>query len=123
MLFSFPGCAEEKEYDNDKKTVAEQLLGDNHSMVSQAETTEEETTPETSERETFEEIKESEHFEEISDEDEISTTYVLNINSKKFHYSDCGSVKQMKETNKQTFEGTRDEIILMGYDPCKNCKP
>ena len=100
MLFTFTGCSEKKEYESEKKTVAEQLLSENNSTV-----------PHTEEKE--ESIREIEH----------STTYVLNTNSKKFHYSYCGSVKQMKDTNKKLFDGTRDEVILMGYDPCKNCKP
>ena len=100
MLFVSTGCSEEKEYDNDKKTVAEQLLSESSSIASRTE-------------ENDEALQESEH----------GTTYVLNTNSKKFHLSDCGSVKQMKDINKKLFDGTRDEIILMGYDPCKNCKP
>lgn len=51
------------------------------------------------------------------------TDYVLNTNTKKFHYPYCGSVKQMKEKNKREYNGTRDEVIGMGYDPCKKCNP
>ena len=50
-------------------------------------------------------------------------TYILNINTKKFHYPYCRSVNQMKESNKKEFTGTREEVINMGYDPCGNCKP
>ena len=50
-------------------------------------------------------------------------TYVLNTNTRKFHYPDCNSVKQMKAKNKKEVEGTRDEVIAMGYDPCGNCHP
>ena len=49
--------------------------------------------------------------------------YVLNRNTKKFHKPTCGSVKQMKEKNRQVYEGTREEIIQRGYAPCKRCKP
>jgi hypothetical protein len=49
--------------------------------------------------------------------------YVLNTNSKKFHYSDCSSVNQMKESNCADFHGTREEVIAKGYDPCGRCKP
>lgn len=49
--------------------------------------------------------------------------YILNTNTKKFHYPNCSSVKQMKETNKDYFIGTRDEVIGRGYKPCGNCKP
>ena len=55
------------------------------------------------------------------------TSYVVNINpnstSKKFHYPDCGSVKQMAEKNKWFYTGTADELIALGYTPCKNCNP
>ncbi len=51
------------------------------------------------------------------------TDYVLNTNTHKFHYPSCSSVNQMSEKNKQYFTGTRDEVISMGYDPCKRCKP
>ena len=51
------------------------------------------------------------------------TTYILNTNTKKFHYPSCGSVKQMKEKNKSEYTGNRDDIISMGYDPCKKCNP
>lgn len=53
----------------------------------------------------------------------VGIDYVGNKNSKKFHYSDCKSVKQMKESNKFFYTGTRDEMISMGYDPCGNCHP
>ncbi len=49
--------------------------------------------------------------------------YILNTNTRKFHYPDCKSVKQMKEKNKKSYTGTREEIIAMGYVPCKNCNP
>lgn len=51
------------------------------------------------------------------------TDYILNTNTKKFHYTDCRSVKQMKEKNKKYYTGTREECIGMGYDPCGNCRP
>ena len=54
---------------------------------------------------------------------EKKSTYILNTNTKKFHYPDCKSVKQMKQKNKKEYTGTRDEIIKMGYVPCKNCDP
>ena len=50
-------------------------------------------------------------------------TYVLNTNTKKFHYPTCPSVDQMKDKNKKYFSGTRDEVIDMGYEPCGRCKP
>lgn len=51
------------------------------------------------------------------------TTYVLNTNTMKIHYPTCSSVDDMKEKNKQIYTGSRDEVINMGYVPCKRCNP
>ena len=51
------------------------------------------------------------------------TDYILNMNTKKFHYPDCSSVGQMKEKNKWAYNGSRDDVIAMGYVPCKRCNP
>lgn len=60
----------------------------------------------------------------VSQEEEPQgTDYILNTNTKKFHYPYCRSVKQMKDKNKQGYIGNRDDIISMGYEPCKNCNP
>ena len=53
----------------------------------------------------------------------VGTDYVLNTNTKKFHYPSCSSVKKMSDKNKEFYTGTRDEVIAMGYDPCGNCHP
>lgn len=50
-------------------------------------------------------------------------SYVLNTNTKKFHYPWCSSVGQMKDSNRWDYYGTRDEIISMGFVPCKRCNP
>ncbi len=55
--------------------------------------------------------------------DQISTTYVLNTNTHKFHYPSCSSVSQMKEKNKSIYTGSRDDVIEQGYKPCKRCNP
>ena len=49
--------------------------------------------------------------------------FVLNTNSKKFHKPECASVGKMSESNKEYSELSAKEIIALGYDPCKNCKP
>ncbi len=49
--------------------------------------------------------------------------YVLNTNTRKFHYPTCNSVKQMKDKNKAYFVGTREEVIAQGYNSCGNCHP
>lgn len=50
-------------------------------------------------------------------------TYVLNKNTKKFHYASCSSAKQIKDKNRAEFTGTREEVIKKGYDPCGRCHP
>lgn len=49
--------------------------------------------------------------------------YVLNKSSKKFHYPSCSSVKDISEKNRWTFHGTREDVIELGYQPCKICSP
>ena len=49
--------------------------------------------------------------------------YVINTNTKKFHYPSCNSVEDIKPENRWDYSGTREEIIEMGYVPCKKCKP
>ena len=55
--------------------------------------------------------------------DTAQADYILNANTKKFHYPTCSSVKDMKDENKQEFHGTRNEVIAIGYSPCGRCKP
>lgn len=62
-------------------------------------------------------------IEQQTDPAPAGTDYILNTNSKKFHYPDCKSVKQMAEKNKQAYSGNRDDVIAMGYVPCQNCNP
>lgn len=52
-----------------------------------------------------------------------NTTYILNKNSKKFHYPSCASVDDMLPKNKWEFTGTRQEVINKGYKPCGRCNP
>lgn len=49
--------------------------------------------------------------------------YILNTNTKRFHYPDCASVQDMSEHNRKGYVGTREELIEQGYQPCGVCKP
>ena len=49
--------------------------------------------------------------------------YVLNTNTKKFHYPSCSDVENIKQKNRQDYTGTRDEVIGMGYQSCGHCNP
>lgn len=51
------------------------------------------------------------------------TTYILNTNTQKFHEPSCSSVDDMKEKNKQEYQGNREDLINQGYNPCKRCNP
>lgn len=55
--------------------------------------------------------------------EQAAADYVLNRNTMKFHTPDCSSVSQMKDENRIYFEGTREEVIAMGYSPCGQCEP
>lgn len=66
----------------------------------------------------------TQNLEPIGDsQNEATQTYILNTNTKKIHRPTCSSVSQMKEKNKQTYEGTVEELENMGYNPCKKCNP
>lgn len=66
---------------------------------------------------------EPEKQEPVNGSEASQADYILNTNTKKFHYPTCSSVNDMKEKNKQEFFGTRDEAISNGYSPCGCCKP
>ena len=65
----------------------------------------------------------SEGAAEVEGSSEPTVTYVLNLNTKKFHYPDCSSVEQIKPKNYEAFTGSREEVIARGFVPCKNCNP
>lgn len=53
----------------------------------------------------------------------VEHTYVLNTSTRKFHHPSCKSVNKIKDKNKSTFTGTREELLQRGYSPCGNCDP
>lgn len=54
---------------------------------------------------------------------EDNMTYILNVNTHKFHKPTCPSVKKMKDSNKIETKDSRDVLLQQGYLPCKNCNP
>lgn len=52
-----------------------------------------------------------------------SGTYILNVNSRKFHLTSCQAVTQMNPSNRKTYKGKRSDLIKQGYDPCQMCNP
>lgn len=66
-------------------------------------------------------LAEVEQEKSVETDEEI--TYVLNANSKKFHKPTCDSVNDMSQKNRLDVTLTKEEIIGMGYIPCKRCNP
>lgn len=52
-----------------------------------------------------------------------TSSFVLNVRSKKFHKPGCSAVAKMKAKNRLDTIDTRDNIINQGYQPCKICNP
>lgn len=48
--------------------------------------------------------------------------YRANINTKKFHTSECGYGIKISEENLYT-SNSREDMISQGYEPCKRCNP
>lgn len=76
-----------------------------------------ETTPSTSE------TTPSADETTASSGDNGGTTYVLNTNTKKFHYESCSSAGKISAKNKDYYTGDREDLIEQGYSPCGICDP
>lgn len=53
---------------------------------------------------------------------EVTSTYVGNSNSHKFHIASCNSAKKISPNNRVGFNN-REEAVNSGYAPCKRCNP
>ena len=49
--------------------------------------------------------------------------YVMNTSSMKFHLPSCSSVSSIKDENKATYQGPREDLIAEGSEPCGRCNP
>lgn len=58
-----------------------------------------------------------------TEDNEKNLNYVLNTNTHKFHKENCESVRDIAGSNKEVYTGNREDLINMGYEPCKRCKP
>ena len=107
------------------------LLARSKANASETGTAETETTTETEKAaesveivSTAAEPTETEPLSEAAaDADTESGYYVLNTNSKKFHFPSCASVETIKPKNKSAYTGAREDLIAQGYLPCKRCNP
>ena len=59
----------------------------------------------------------------IPSQQQTEASYVLNTNTKKFHYPSCNDVKKIKPENYATSSLSRDDIIAQGYSSCGHCHP
>ena len=50
-------------------------------------------------------------------------TFVVNMNTLKFHRPSCRYAGQISDEFRQEVTGAREELIDRGYDPCKVCNP
>lgn len=66
---------------------------------------------------------EAPEIEDITTQDPNTITYILNKKSMKFHKGDSACGASVKEENKETYTGNRQELIDKGYSPCGTCKP
>lgn len=49
--------------------------------------------------------------------------YVLNKNTRRFHYPDCRSVPEISQRNREDVFASRDELLARGFVSCGNCRP
>lgn len=60
---------------------------------------------------------------DIGNGSEDNCTYVLNVNSKKFHIPGKSCANRISDKNKEYYDGTRESLIGKGYSPCGICNP
>lgn len=53
----------------------------------------------------------------------VKQNYVVNTNTRRFHYPDCKSVDDMKMKNRMDVFENREALISQGYTPCGSCNP
>ena len=66
---------------------------------------------------------ESHLTDEAAQETEEAFTYILNARSMKFHDPGCSGAKDIKENNRQSYTGSREDLLAQGYSPCGQCQP
>ena len=68
-------------------------------------------------------VKERQQTSNNNNNSITSGKYILNTNSMKFHLETCSSAKRISSVNKSVYNGSRDDLINKGYEPCKICNP
>lgn len=64
-----------------------------------------------------------ENWEEGSETDEEEGTYILNTNTKKFHFPSCNNVDRISDKNREEYSGNREALIDDRYEPSGCCNP
>lgn len=49
--------------------------------------------------------------------------YILNVKSRRFHKPSCSGAADIKQKNRQEYDGDRETLIQQGYKPCGTCNP
>lgn len=60
---------------------------------------------------------------EPTSKDSEKQKYIVNTNTRKFHLPDCADIDNIKENNKKSYTGYKQNLIDNGYSPCGKCKP
>ncbi len=55
--------------------------------------------------------------------EEVERDYIVNENTRKFHYPDCFSAAEISPENRREYFGTRSALLAQEYSPCENCYP
>lgn len=111
----------------------EQILSEEQTAqeIEKKQFTEEDTQPYSEDQQTVAEVPQyqasnnSNNFDtyDNAEQQQTADSYVLNTNTKKFHYPSCDSVKKIAPQNYATSSSTRDELIAQGYQSCGICSP
>ena len=51
----------------------------------------------------------------------LSSDYVINLSTRKFHKPECSALKKMAQKNRVDFNGTAVELLGIGFSPCGIC--
>ncbi len=107
-------------------TTAKPTTTEKETTTAKPTTTEKETTtakPTTTKKETTTSKPTTTKKVTTSKSSNSEQHYVLNNNTKKFHYPSCSSADKIADKNRDDFNGNRDTLINRGFSPCGRCHP
>lgn len=122
---SLPITEENNEITTTKNGTTEATTTEITTETSIETTTEPTTTTETTTEpvETTEIITTEKQTTTTIDRREKVSDYVLNTDTKKAHNPTCRDIAKMDPNNIEEFQGTINDLINMGYEPCGHCRP